>query len=78
MNTLFWSIERLLATLNLQLTHPGDDDTSVPSTSKVISVEKDDAFEMHNTSKAKSEYNIDMSALKSSSGTAYDREESGK
>lgn len=42
----------------MKLTHPGDDETSVPSTSKVISVEKEDAFEMHSTSKAKSEYNI--------------------
>ena len=38
---------------------PGDEDTSVPSTSNVISVEKDDAFEMlQSTSEASSEYNI--------------------
>ena len=37
---------------------PGDEDTSVPSTSNVISVENDDAFEMQSTSEASSEYNI--------------------
>ena len=46
--------------------NPGDEETSVPSTSKVISVENDDAFEMmHSTDETtSSEENIGMSGIK--------------
>ena len=56
---------------------PGDEDTSVPSTSNVISVEKDDAFEMlQSTSEASSDTTrlIDVMVTQSTSAVTATRD----